>query len=190
MSSGHREGRTINFFFHLINQTSLYCWLYFNMRWTNKIFFEGIWRWPVINIVNLIHEYPYLISLETAVGYTNLQRSRNPGQFRCVLEKPVISNRGTGNMESLGPSAELVWRPRTMLKILYFSGGYQFFKISPGIKFIFYWDRKRITYWLGRHILGPARKFHQIYRIGKPSGCISPGHLYRLSTLKHNVTVR
>ena len=47
-------------------------------------------------------------------------------------------------MESLDPSAELVRRPTTMLKILYFSGAYQFFQISPGIKFIY--DRGRKHY--------------------------------------------
>ena len=44
-------------------------------------------------------------------------------------------------MESSDPSAELVRRPTTMLKTLYFSGAYQFFQISPGIKFIY--DRGR-----------------------------------------------
>ena len=34
-----------------------------------RFYLEGIRRWPVINLVNLIHEYSYLISLEIVVGY-------------------------------------------------------------------------------------------------------------------------
>ena len=32
MSSDHRDGSTIRFFFNLIGQTLLYCWLYWNME--------------------------------------------------------------------------------------------------------------------------------------------------------------
>ena len=35
--------------------------------------FEGIWRWPVINLVNLIRWYLYLISLEIVVGYRKVR---------------------------------------------------------------------------------------------------------------------
>ena len=39
MSSDHSDGRTIRFFFHLNNQTLLYRWFYWNMRWTGS--FQG-----------------------------------------------------------------------------------------------------------------------------------------------------
>ena len=72
MSSDHRDGGKIRFFFHLNNQTSLYRWLYQNMRKTNVVFFESIRWWSVINLVTLIHGYSYLISLEIDVGYRKL----------------------------------------------------------------------------------------------------------------------
>ena len=40
--------------------------------------------------------------------------------------------------------AELVRRPRTMLKMLYFGGSYQFFQISPGIKSLYDRGKKLI----------------------------------------------
>ena len=35
--------------------------------------FQGIWRWPGITLVTLIHGYSSLISLEIVVGYWNLK---------------------------------------------------------------------------------------------------------------------
>ena len=52
--------------------------------------FEGIWRWPLLNLATLIHGYSYLISLKIVVGYSKLRSLMNPGQFKCVLEKPDI----------------------------------------------------------------------------------------------------
>ena len=89
MSSDHRDGRTMSFFFHLNNETSLYLFKHeVNKR---DFIFECIWRWPITNLVTLIYGYSYLISLETDVGYRKLRSSRNPGQFKCVLEKPDIT---------------------------------------------------------------------------------------------------
>ena len=53
--------------------------------------FEGIWRWPIINLATLIHGYSYFISLKIVVGYRKLRSLMNPGQFKCVLEKPDIT---------------------------------------------------------------------------------------------------
>ena len=65
-------------------------WLYLNMRWTNQIlFFKGIWRWPLINLVILIHGYSYSISLEITVGYGNLRSSRNTDQFNVFYRKNI-----------------------------------------------------------------------------------------------------
>ena len=41
-----------------------------------------------MNLVTFIHGYSYLISLEIVLGYRKLRISRNPGQIKCVLEKP------------------------------------------------------------------------------------------------------
>ena len=84
MSSEHRNGRTISFFFHLNN-------LFKHVVNKRDFIFEVIWWWPVINLVTLIHGYSNLISLGTAVGYKKVRSSRNPIQFKCVLEKPDIT---------------------------------------------------------------------------------------------------
>ena len=44
----------------------------------------------------------------------------------------------------LSQGVELVERPRTMLKILYFGGGYQIFQISPGVKSLYHRGRKLV----------------------------------------------
>ena len=44
-----------------------------------------------MNLVTLIHGYSYLISLKITVGYRKERSSRNPGQFKFVLEKPGIT---------------------------------------------------------------------------------------------------
>ena len=107
--------------------------------------------------------------------------SRNSGQFKCVT-------RGTRYHVSIAELlmrnlwsqvAELVQRSRTMLEILYFSGGHQIFQTSPGVKCLYGRGRKLI-YWLGRHNLGPGRQFQQINQPGKPLGLIAPGHLDRV----------
>ena len=49
--------------------------------------------------------------------------------------------------------AELFQRPRTILKILYFSGDDQFFQNSPGIKFFMIELENFFIYWPGRHNL-------------------------------------
>ena len=72
--------------------------------------------------------------------------SRSPGQFKCVTKEtryPVsIAEFLIRNLQR--QVAELVKRPRTMLKILFIRRGPQFFQISPGIKSLYHWGRKRI----------------------------------------------
>ena len=66
--------------------------------------------------------------------------------------------------------AELFRRPRTMLKIHYFSGYQKFFPKSPGIKFLY--DRGRILF----HSL--SKHFQQNhYQLEKPLGHTITGHL-------------
>ena len=54
--------------------------------------FEGIWRWPVINFLTLIHGYSYLISLETVVIYWKLRSFQETQvNLSVLLEKPDIT---------------------------------------------------------------------------------------------------
>ena len=76
-----------------------------------------------------------------------------------------------------------------MLKILYFSGGYQFFQILPGIKSLYDRsdrDRKLI------HILARETYFAtgvvisgHLSTLGKPPGRISLRHLDRVLFIEH-----
>ena len=71
-----------------------------------------------------------------------LRSSRKPDHIKCVLEKITYPSWHVSivwNLES--QVVELARRPRAMLKILYFGGGYQFFPISLGIKS--FYDRGR-----------------------------------------------
>ena len=69
---------------------------------------------------------------------------------------------------------------RAILKILYFSGDYQFSRISTGIKFLY--DQGRILIHLlgGRHNLGPGRQFQQVCLPGKLPGRITQEDLDRV----------
>ena len=63
----------------------------FNLEMYKRGFIiKSIWWWPVINLATLIHAYSYLVSLKIIVGYRKLRSLMNPGQFKCVLEKPDI----------------------------------------------------------------------------------------------------
>ena len=60
----------------------------------------------------------------------------------CKSNQISRIHRGTLDTESLEPSCRI--SPRTMLKKLFFDGGHQFFKISPGIKSLYDWGRKHL----------------------------------------------
>ena len=64
--------------------------------------FEGMPRWPVINLVTLIHGYSYLISLKIVVGYRKLRNFHGTQvNLSVLLEKEISRNhRGTLNTES------------------------------------------------------------------------------------------
>ena len=84
ISSYHRDGGTVSFFFRLNNQTLVL----FNHEMNKQGFiFKGIWRWPVINLATLIRGYPYLISLKIVVDFNTLRSLIDPGQFKCVLRE-------------------------------------------------------------------------------------------------------
>ena len=148
MSSDHRDKRTMGFFFHLKNQISLYRWLH---EVNNRGFiFEGIRRWHVINFVTLIRGYSYLVLLEIVGNYKTV-RSLQETQVNLsvLLDKPDITYSGIFNTESLEPGFRISPRPRTMLKIFYFSRGIQFLQISPKIKPLYDRGRKLIYLLVG-----------------------------------------
>ena len=76
----------------------------------------------------------------------------NPGQIKCVIRETryhvSIAELLIGNLYT--QVAELVWRPRTTLKIFYFSVGHYFFQISPGIKALCDRGRKRVRLLAGK----------------------------------------
>ena len=55
-------------------------------RRTIRSYLQGILRWSVKNLVNLIHGYSYLVSLEIVIGRAK-KFSRMPGQFKYVTRE-------------------------------------------------------------------------------------------------------
>ena len=101
--------------------------------------------------------------------------SRNPGQLIWVTTEVryhvSIAKLAILNLKS--QVAELVLRPWTLMRILYFSGEHQICKN---------WRRRSLymtgienfsIYGPGRHNLGEGREFQQNYRPRKPLGHIS-----------------
>ena len=68
--------------------------------------FEGMPRWPVINLVTLINGHSHLISLKIVVGFRKLRNFHGTQvNVSVLLEKEISRNhRGTLNTESLEPS--------------------------------------------------------------------------------------
>ena len=66
-------------------------------------------RWPVINLVSLIHGYSYLISIEIVVGYRKLRSLQGTQvNLSVLLEKEISRNhRGTLDTEFLEPSCRI-----------------------------------------------------------------------------------
>ena len=75
--------------------------------------FEVIRQWPVINLVNLIQGYLYLISLETVIGYRKRRGFQGTQvNLGVLLEKPVITYPSRNSYtESIGPSCR--FSPKT-----------------------------------------------------------------------------
>ena len=86
--------------------------------------------------------------------------SRSPGQFKWVTREQDIAYPSRGSKNGIMRQvAELFRRPRTMLKILWFIGDYQFFQKSAGIKCFHDPVRKN---------LGPGKHVQQNFRLEKP----------------------
>ena len=68
--------------------------------------------------------------------------SRNPCQFKWVTRETRHHLSIPLKLNHMSQVAELFQRPGTMQKILYFSGDYQFFQKSLGIKFLYDHGRK------------------------------------------------
>ena len=139
MASDQRDGKTIKVF----SSTSIIKFLSIVgsiETWGKQSRFYLL-RYSAVachKLSHLIHGYSYLVPLEILEGYKKLRRF--PGtkvNLNVLLGKPDITYRGTLNTESLEPSCRISPEPRTMLKILYFSGGHQFSQISLGIKFLY-----------------------------------------------------
>ena len=93
-------------------------------------------------------------------------------------------------------------RPRTILKLLFFSGDKQFFKKLPAINVLYDLVLTLFIYWPGKHNLGPRRYFQQITNQGGHrgtwAGCLNDmlagkynlmnysGFLSRTSKLEYN----
>ena len=122
----------------------------------------------------------------------------NPGQFKCVTRETGyhVSIRELLIQNLQNQIAELVRRPRIMLKIIYFSGGHQFFQTSPGIKSLY--DRGRKFYFfISRGVIiwdrgSNFRKFidqgshraHLTEALGQDAACIyrQQSHRFLLRT--------
>ena len=99
------------------------------MRWTHEILISKafIRQRPVINIVTLVHGLLVAKKL-----------SRNPGQLKWVTweTRYYVPIAELLKWNLLSHIVELFQRPRTMLKILYFSGDQHSFQNSLGINFL------------------------------------------------------
>ena len=141
MSSDWKYGSAIKFYFQLNNQTSLHRLRYWKMRSTHEDF-QGIWWWPLIKFVTLIHSHSHLILLEIVVGCCRFLEGkkfwRKQGQLKLVTRETTynwfIAELFIRNLMS--EVAGLFEKPRTMVKIFYFSGDHQFFQKLLGIKFL------------------------------------------------------
>ena len=93
MSSDHRDIRTIRFFLHLKNQKFAPSLALLKHELNKRGFiFGGIQRWPVTNVVTLIHRYSYLSSLEIVVGFRKLRSFQGTQvNLSVLLEKLEIT---------------------------------------------------------------------------------------------------
>ena len=98
-------------------------------------------RYSVVVCHKLKHLNPRVYTLDFIWNCWRLLEAkrflRNHRQFKWFTRETryhvSITKLLKGNLMSR--TAELFWRPRTILKILYFSGDYQFFQKSLEIKF-------------------------------------------------------
>ena len=135
MSSDHRDGSTRRFFFHLNKQTSVHSSS--DEKWgeCTRFYWDKLSHFnSQVFTLDLICDYCRLLGAERFL--------RNPRQIKWVTNETryhlSIAELLKRNLRS--HVVELFQRPRTMLKILYFSWDHQFFKKSLWIKF---------PYWLG-----------------------------------------
>ena len=82
-----KRPKYIRFFFKLNNQTLFLCWLYWKMRWTQKVSCFKLFGDAVITLITLIHGH-YLNSFEIAVAYCcSLLFSRDVAQLKWVTRE-------------------------------------------------------------------------------------------------------
>ena len=117
-----------NFFLHLNNQTSLYCFLYLNMRRTNEV--------SCLKVFGGYHKLSHFNSRVFILDFTwNCCRQQEGKKFREPMSILACSGKIRYDVSIAA---------RTLLKILYFSGGYHLFQTSSGMKSLYDWGRKLI----------------------------------------------
>ena len=130
----------------------LYRWLYWNMIWTNEVL---SWRHSAVACHKLSQFNSRVFIFDLTWNCCRLQVakrfSENAGQFKCVTRETryhiSIVEFWIWNLYS--QVAELVQRPRIMLKILYFSRCHQILQISRGIKSLYDRGKKVIHLLVG-----------------------------------------
>ena len=153
-----------NFFLHLNNQTSLYCFLYLNMRRTNEV--------SCLKVFGGYHKLSHFNSRVFILDFTwNCCRQQEGKKFREPMSILACSGKIRYDVSIAA---------RTLLKILYFSGATTFSKHHRGWSLFMTGVENLFIYWPGRHNLGPRRQFQQLYWPGKSPGCIFLGHLNRV----------
>ena len=93
--SGHWDGSTIKFFYHLNTQSSLYRWLYWNM-WTIEVSFFKVFGGDFIWNCCRVQEAEKF--------------QTNPGQFKCITRETryyLRLHRGTLCTKSQEPSCRI-----------------------------------------------------------------------------------
>ena len=96
------------------------------------------------SLVILIHRYLYLISFEIVAGYIKLGSFQGTQIKISVLqEQPYITYPSKNSQYGIF-RAKLQIQSEDHAEKLYFSGGDQFFQISPGITSLYDWGRKHV----------------------------------------------
>ena len=138
---------------------------------TRDFIFQGIRWWSVINLLTLIHRNSHSTSFGIVVGYQKIRSfQETQANLNGLFEKRNL----------MGQVSELFRRPRTMLKILSFSGDHKFFQKSRQIIPSMIRVANFLIYWPGRHNLELGIHFHQIDQAGWPSERISTEHFDRV----------
>ena len=155
---------------------------------TQDFISQGIWRWPVINLVTLIDGYSHLISFEIFVGYWELRSFQETLiNLNGSLENPDIMHPLRNSYNGIS-WAKLPNYSEDLGKCWKYSismGTINVFKDQRGESLFMTGVENFFINWLGRHNLGPVRHFQQNNQPVKPPGTISPEDLDRVYQWSH-----